>query len=348
MPTLHETTHITKIVLLILLTIIVGSLLLTFFIAIGRNIKERLYPTPPPPPTVLFGKLPQIDIPSKKANAKITYSIDTLSGTFPVFPDRAKVYRILTLQPRLLALQKAQEKVGKLGFTESPQKISENIYQWNEDIPPLRKLTLDIFSLNFKVSSDFLSDINRGKEENLPTKEKALEESQSFLSSISYFSDIDSQKTKITLLGIDGGKLIQATSLSKAKIYRVDFFQNDIDHLPIMYPNPPFSTMNTLVAEIESKSKVVEANLFHKSADTEIFATYPIINSKDAFEILKKNSSFIVSSDLLDTKVVIKNIYLAYFLSETQQSYLMPIIVFEGNNGFYAYIPAITNEWISQ
>ena len=44
---------------------------------------------------------------------------------------------------------------------------------------------------------------------------------------------------------------------------------------------------------------------------------------------------------------MIKKIYLAYYLSEQRQNYLMPIVIFEGNNNFYAYVQAVQDEWIN-
>jgi hypothetical protein len=47
-------------------------------------------------------------------------------------------------------------------------------------------------------------------------------------------------------------------------------------------------------------------------------------------------------------KVIIRNAYLAYFEPPDKQSYLQPIVVFEGDRDFIAYIPAITDNLFSQ
>jgi len=43
-------------------------------------------------------------------------------------------------------------------------------------------------------------------------------------------------------------------------------------------------------------------------------------------------------------QVTIRNIYLAYFEPVTLTNYLQPIFVFEGDNNFVAYVPAISTK----
>ena len=46
--------------------------------------------------------------------------------------------------------------------------------------------------------------------------------------------------------------------------------------------------------------------------------------------------------------VEINNVFPAYYVSTKTQVYLMPIFVFQGSNNFYAYVPAVTDEWINK
>lgn len=69
-------------------------LVIYFGIKIGKNINQKLHPTLPPGPTVSFGKLPPIKFPASAIDKKLTYSVDTLSGKLPIFPDRIKVLKI--------------------------------------------------------------------------------------------------------------------------------------------------------------------------------------------------------------------------------------------------------------
>lgn len=116
--------------------------------------------------------------------------------------------------------------------------------------------------------------------------------------------------------------------------------------IPVLYSHPPYSTMNFWVASGEQSLEVVEANFSHKTPifSNEDTATYYIKTSREAFDELKNSKAYIASYAGSKTNVVINNIYLAYYLDETTQEYLMPIIVFEGDNGFSAYISAIKTE----
>jgi len=342
MVTLHKATQETRLLLkwgAILLGIIIFIILV---IRIGGNIKEYFFPTPPPPPTVLFDKLPKVvfkEIPPLK---KLTYSLDTLSGTLPKFPSQLPVYKLVAPEPSLLARDKAQEKVSQLGFSQQGIPLSETLYQWNEGSYPFRRLTLNVLSYNFDLTSNFLSDPQILSSKQIPDKDKAIADSQSFLSAISSFTeDLDFKKTKSTLLTIQDAQLKEATSLSEARLTRVDFYQKSINELPVYYSHPPFSTINFLV----SNRNIIEAHVKHHKIDQNS-ATYPIKSAEQAFDLLKKGKASIVSYFGDDTKISIKNVTLGYYLEDVDQDYAMPIIIFEGNNGFFAYVSAVSDEWI--
>ncbi|MCL5432856.1 MAG: hypothetical protein M1524_01950, partial [Patescibacteria group bacterium] len=77
-------------------------------------------------------------------------------------------------------------------------------------------------------------------------------------------------------------------------------------------------------------------------------ATYPIKTADESFSDLQRGDAYIVSYDGTDPNIKIKNVYLGYYLGDTEQDYLMPIVVFEGNDNFVAFISAIKNEWLGE
>ncbi len=342
MVTLHKATQETRLLLkwgAILLGIIIFAMLA---IRIGGGIKEYFFPTPPPPPTVLFDKLPKVVFKEVPLLKKLTYSLDTLSGTLPKFPSQLPVYKLLQPKPSLLAHDKAQEKVSQLGFNQQGIPLSETLYQWDEESYSFKRLTLNILSYNFDLTSSFLYDPQVLSPKVPPNETNALEKAQSFLSTISNYSeDLDFEKTKSTLLSIKNAQLKEATSLSDTRLVRVDFYQKDVDKYPIYYPNPPFSAINFLV----SNGNIVEAHGWYHKIDPDS-ATYPIKSAEQAFDLLKKGKASIVSYFGDDTKISIKNVTLGYYLEDVDQDYAMPIIIFEGSNGFFAYVSAVSDEWI--
>ncbi len=304
------------------------------FILIG--IKNAIFPTPPPPPQVSFGKLPPLDF--APSNKVLSYSLDTISGNLPSFPKQVKVYEMQTSQPDLLALSKAQAIVGNVGFSDSPTKISDNIYQWRDQNG--RILTMNIQTQNFSMFSDFLSDPNQplfGQ-----TEDKAVSVSQNFLSGMGLMpKDLDTPQS--ALFSIKNYSIVPASSLSNAQAVKVSFLQKPFNGLPIFYPMGQ-SPINFLVGQVNGGPQVVEANFFYQ-APSDVSSTYPIKTAQQALDDLKKGKAFIAVTT--NSKVSLTNITLDYYMSQRSEDFLVPIFVFQGD-GFLAYENAITDEWVNK
>ena len=345
MPTLNKTKKETKI---ILKWGGISLLIIFLFLSFGRFItfiKESF--TPPPPPQASFGKLPPIPFPNQ-LQENITYSLDTLSGFLPNFSDRAKVYKITHNPPTLLALDKAQEKVAQIGFNSKGTQIAQDVYQWIDQASILqRRITINIFSSVFTLSSPYFITPSLQAFENSNEQNSAIELAKSFLSSMSLNpQDFDQEKTKATLYSIEKSTLAPTSKISNAKIVRVDFFQKDIDSLPIYYEKAIASTINLLIGKENNQLKVVEARYFHKNI-SQISSTYAIKSAALAFSELKQGKAYIASKPQDTVEIAIKKVLLGYYIGEDQQDFLMPIIIFEGENDFIAYVSAIKDEWIN-
>lgn len=348
MLTLSQATAKSRTILKIGVVVLSLIFLVLILFRMGIILQEKFFPKAPAPPTVSFGKIPPIVFPSNVTDKSYNYSLDTVTGELPVFPDRIKVYKMTTDLPDLLALQKAKGRVAAVGFTSSELPISTKTYQWN-DLENLNKtLTMDISSLNFNLTSSFMSDSVVQSAVNLPSPTAAITTSQSFLSAMSNFpNDIDLNKTKTLLFSINNNTLVSATSFSNSQVIEVDFFQKEVDKLPIFYPKAVNSTMNLLIVGGKNQPQVVQVNYFHQNISSEN-ATYPIKTAQDAFGLLKQGQGYVASYFGSSTDISIKNVYLAYYMSDKKQDYLEPIAVFEGDNGFFAYVPVITDVWVSK
>ena len=348
MTTLSKVTQTTRKVLAIGAMLFVGFLLIYFGVKIGLSVKESLYPTPPPPPTVTYGKLPQIPFPTQQHPIAFTYSLNTVSGSYPTFSDRAKIYKIATLDPNLLSMQKAQENIKGLRFESKPSAISDVVYQWTNSETPIKTLQMNIQTNNFIITSPYLNDPTVLGAENVPDQQTSITSTTSFLTSMENFpDDIDTNKTKVSLFAISNNQLIPATSLSNTQIVRVDYFQKDVDKLPLVYATPSLSPMSFLLGSSNALTpQIVEAHFFHQSISDD-FATYPIKTAKEAYEDLKNGNAYIASSPSFPTEITIRTISLAYFMSNESMQYLMPVIVFQGDNNFVAYVSAVSENWIT-
>ncbi len=346
MLTLNQATSETRVILKWGAVILFLLLLILVLFRVGGILKDKFFPQAPPPPTVSFGKLPLIVFPNV-SNKNFNYSLNTVTGALPTFPDRIKIYKMAAIPPDLLALKKAVERVNSVGFTNPELPISAKVYQWNDNGPLNRSLTMDIFSSDFSLSSSFISDPVIMSGVNLPDPNTAAITAQSFLSGMSSFpDDIDSAKTKSLLFSINNNTLISATSVSNAQVIEIDFFQKDIDKFPIYYPKAVSSTMNVLVAGGKDQGQVVQADFSHQTISNES-ATYPIKTAGDAYSLLKQGQGYIASYFGSSTDISIKDVFLAYYIGEKKQDYLFPIAVFEGDNGFFAYVPVVTDGWTS-
>ncbi len=346
MPTLSQAAAESRVILkwggIILAVLII--ILLVF--RGGAALRKALFPTPPAPPTVSFGKLPLVIFPSNVSDKDFNYSLDTVTGALPTFPDRIKVYKMSPIPPDLLALKKAKSKVSSVGFTNPELPVSAKVYQWNSDDPLNRSITMDIFSTDFALSSTFISDPVVTSAINLPDPQTAIATGQEFLSSMSSFpDDIDTTKTKTLLFSINNNTLTPATSVSNSRVIEVDFFQKDINGLPIYYPKAVNSTMNVLVVGGRDHPQVAQVNFSHQSVSDES-GTYPIKTAKEVYDLLKQGRGYIASYFGVATDISIKNVFLAYYIGDKKQQFLFPIAVFQGDNGFFAYVPVVTDEWI--
>jgi hypothetical protein len=340
MPTLTKASEETKEILKWGGLFIAGIFVFFVLLRIVLYVKDLFFPTPPPKPTVAFGFLPPQIFPENSTNAKLTYSLNTLTGDTPSLQNQTKVYQILQPQSDLLALSRTQDMVTPLGFNSKSTALSNRIFEWSTS--DSKDIKIDIINHNFIFTYPYLSDPNVLSVTNLDTNQAILTAKNMLSIMQLFYSDIDLSKTKTVSYSISNNRLIPATSLSDTQIVQVSFIQNDFDNLPIYYDNPNSSSMTLLV----STDKVVGASFLHQSVSDQL-ATYPIKTSKQAYQELQQGKGYIASYGG-STSVTIRNIFLAYYMSGNLQQFLMPIFVFQGDNGFYAYVPAVTDVWISK
>ncbi|HEV2339447.1 MAG TPA: hypothetical protein VGT05_01630 [Patescibacteria group bacterium] len=350
MATLTQVASSTRKILTISILLLIGFAVVLFLFNVAINVKNSLYPTPPTPPTVTYGKLPAILFPQSINVQKLSYTLNTLTGNLPSLPDRVAVNQIAQPQATLLDLQNTQNLVTQIGYVLSSQRqLNETLYQWTntDDLP--KTITMDTTTKDFTINSSYPTDLNVANAYNLPGKSGAITVSQTFLENFlgNLPSDIDNSKTTASFFTINNSGLVPATSFSGTKIVRVDFFQKNMNSLPIFYPYAGESLMNILIGGGSSLAQIVNAQFVHKTILSDN-ATYPIKTSQVAYQDLQNGNAYIASLDFGVTSVTIRNVLLGYYIGDFNEQYLMPIIVFEGDNNFVAYVSAITDGWISK
>lgn len=350
MASLHNVTQVTKSIAKYSLILICAIILFYFGINIGKAMKSVFFPLPPVKPTVSFGKLPAIKFPQSITNRKLSYVIDTLSGSLPIFQRTIFIKKITVNEPSLLDLRRAKDSVILAGFTSIETLLEEHIYQWIDYNTLPKTLTMNVVTLNFQLTSPFLTFppiIDRS----VPNVGDAQSKADEFLNSMKGLRpDMDKKITTIYTYDIDNGRIIEATGPGRVRFVEFNYFQSPVNNLPIVYPIPKKSTMRVTVAPYglsESNTLgVVDAQYLHQNIG-DIQATYPLKSVQQAYTDLQKGKAYIAAYFGNKNPVKVKDASLAYYISDKEQPYLMPIYIFKGlNDEFYAYVSAVDDAWI--
>ena len=145
------------------------------------------------------------------------------------------------------------------------------------------------------------------------------------------------------------GRMTSVSALSEANAVKIEFFREKLDgKWEIIAPQNNQASVSILVSGSEiSDKKIIEANFKYANIDRESFSTYPIKKNSEAIADLKAGNYW-PASDVSLENVIIRDIELAYYEPVTLTQYLQPIYVFKGDNNFIAYVPAISDKYISQ
>lgn len=322
------------------------------FLTVGRivlgisiNIYKKLFPSPPPPPTVKFGKLPKLEFP-EGPKINLTYVLETPEGDFPKLLGQAKVYFMPKINPNLLSLDVAREKARNLGFVSEPQQISETIYKFtNQKFPSSFEINIvtGIFSISYDLNAD-RSPLDRKP----PAGEVAAAAVRAYLSSANILPVDLTGPSQPDFLKLSEGKFVNALSLSESDVIKVNLYRKSYDDLPSLTVNPLEANVWFIVTGSTTKGQQIIAGEFHYyPVDESQFSTYPIKTPQEAFGELQAGQAFISNKGLVAEAETLKirRVYLAYFDSESPSEFYQPIYVFEGDKGFTAYVPAVTSDY---
>lgn len=347
--TLHQATLATKKIAIGIVIGVLAIIFITFVFKITSSIKEALFPTPDAPANLAFGKLTKINFPDNNITgiASFTYALNTLTGSLPTLPNKVNVYKLEQPQPNLLAFNKGKDLATHLNFLGDSIQVSDSLYRWENSNPYLEDFIYNTLNTDFDFVSNYFEDQNIIDGTYLPDQQGAIVIAKAYLADIQYApGDIDDTKTQTTLLALQDGSLIPAISLSKSNLIRVNFYQQNVNKMPILYPQYPNSLINFLVGSGDKKPQIVEVNYSHRNVLTDTFATYPVKTVRAAFNELKNGKAYIANYDGKDNSITIRNAYLGYYIGKDPQNFLMPIIVFQGDNNFYAYSIAIPDQFL--
>lgn len=354
MSTLTETAYYTRKAINWGVVALVAILILKVVLNVATSAWQKIHPPPPPPPTVAFGKLPSIKFPPPEGettpSARPSFILETIEGGPPVASSTGTVFFMSKKAPNLLSLIRARQFASQLGFKQEPQAESETTYRWQDSENPLRTLRVDIITGNFKINYDYSADQTLFSEKNLPTGEQAVNEATNFLQNLGLYSpSLTNGETKVSYWQLVNNNFIQTTSISNADVVRVDLARENILGLKLFSPSPTQELIYFIFSgNRQAGKRVLEASYKFWEIESEQRATYPLKTAAQAWEELKGGGGFLAQVNPNVEKVVVRKIYLAYFYPEEYQNFLQPIFVFEGDQNFLGFVPAVSPAWTGQ
>jgi len=297
-------------------------------------------------PTVRYGILPKNIFPTKDFTKK-NFTFEFTNDVTPSFDDQAKVYIIYRSTTEILALEEAKEVANEFGFKDEPSEVSEGVYEFKNDKNKI--LTMNVLEGDFSLKYDYKNDPSILEVESILTKDKAIETAETFLESGNkYTDDLKNGEKKTSYWKISDGTLTAVSAQSEANAAKVDFYRQPLDdEWEIVSPQNGEASVSILISgSTDSDKKVIEANFKYANIDRESYSTYPIKTATVAMSDLKVGNYW-PASDISSENVTIRSINLVYYEPVTLTQYLQPLYVFKGDNNFVAYVPAITNKYIT-
>lgn len=324
------------------------------------------------PANIVFNQLDPLEFVEKPiGQLKPEYVLNTKDGKLPTnFPDKMTIYKFKPQQYSYLAGKNAIADAATLGFTEKDliSDLKGNIYRWrNSSTESLLTIEIETRKLNLDTN---LNGRNIDFSPGSINQQTATEISRNLFKSIFRFEDpLYIQGTQGVRLGSYlGNKLYETTDTREAQVALVDFYRS-VETYPIFGPDPSKGMLRCIIRDPSQDSypmnnPMIEA--YYWEVVTPSDATYPITSVKEAWDVVKGGGGVITrvtsrGTNPFDTyvpadveKILIDNVFLAYYETPKYQKYMQPIYVFSGTyttrgtpgGDIAVYFPAVAGQYI--
>ena len=351
MSSLTETAYYTRRTINWTILAVIGYILLRIFWSLFVTAYLTIFPPKAPPPNHAFGTLPQLLFPVSAASpsAQPVYQLQTIEGSVPTASASANVYFMPKKGSNLLALSTAQNFAKRLNFatTPIPEPSNKNIYRFDDTGLSLRHLWYDIVSSNFVIQYQFQQDPGIFLNSKVPSESEAKSEAKNMLQTYGlYPQDFVGGDVRVRYYKVSENKLVPVSSQSQADAVRVDFYRPNIANSKVVngtLGDGPISIVFS--GSSNSKKRILSFTYTYWPVDYQTTATYALKTSMQAWEELQSGNAYVLQYPRTPL-ITIRNIYLAYYDSISPQTYIQPVFVFEGDDGFIAYVPAVSPEYV--
>lgn len=360
MATLTEASVIARKVIKFGLFGFVGITILWYLGIALINYYQALNPPPLPDPTVDFGQLPKINFPKNTGRPKLALELPT--GSIPTFVDRMRVYSAPIKRSQFTDAEKGIEIAAALGFLFKPDQKTESNYVWTNQDQLNSKLDMNIVSGHFVLSRQWQNNLALASMASFSSDKTVIMDTENYLSRVGLLSSDIIGVEKTTYLKDDGGKLINALSLSDADFVQLDLFRKNMDEIdpqsktkevkasyPFYRSDPNKGLLKVVVSGSKNLSdRVIGLEYGYNKIDYENNGTYPIKTGEEAWIELEKGGGYVYRGESSLSEVKIRRVFLGYYDADTSTGYAMPIYIFLGDQGFTAYVSAVKDVWIKK
>lgn len=359
--TLNEAANFTKRALAYLLLFIVLYMLGEYLIRGSNFIYDRFFPKPTNPPTISFGKIDIVDIPTLPVDlSSVEYRLELPTSSFPTLPESVRVYEIT--QPRISVAKEEKfiQIANDLQFSGTPMKVSDTERLW-KDIVNRREFRSNIFyeTFNQQTNSSYLeAHTITGS---TPSKVKAVDTAKEYFKTTQVLND-DLQLAEYYVEGVEIIEGVRKQTLipQKEQLKFVNVFPKKVlyvtlsepnrkgkrtetpNYATVLFSNPVISNVNLFVGLLD-KNEAVTDSFYNYFSTTGNYGTYPIITPQTAYNLLIQNKASLVfiredgadyfapSNSVSNISTIdIRSIELAYYMPTNIVDYLQPIYVFRG------------------
>jgi hypothetical protein len=348
MATLTEISVISRRIIRYGTYILILIVIARYSVGVGTNIYKRLFPPKPEPPTVAFGKLPALPFP-ERPESDFNYTLELVEESLPKFAEKTEVYSMPQSQTNIKVLETARSKAQSLGFNPEGKPLFEtipNVYIFPKRGSP-SSLTMNIitglFSISYNINDD--PSVLRGTP---PEAGSAISQANNLLNRAGVLTeDLKNGTATHIYLKMESGEFVPALSLSDAGLTKVNLFRKPYGkagNIPPVTPKMPQANVWFLIAG--GRKEIIAGEYHYFAIEAGKSATYPLKTSETAWEELKEGRAFMANSgDNPDGNITIRKVYLGYYDPGQYAEYYQPVVVFEGDNDFFAYVPAVTSEY---
>lgn len=311
---------------------------------IGIKAYRKYVPAPPPEPTLTFGKLQKIPFPEKEKPDNLVFTLQTVDGKLPKLTKQLSVYYMPKSISTIKSLDTAKQKATNLGFNATGTELVETVYLFRHNTSPAT-LNLNIVTGIFSISYD-LNSKPSALEGVPPDPAAATALSKTFLTRAQSLPGDLSGPVTNEFLKIQDGKLVSAVSLSDANITKINLYRKNYNDLPNVTSVANQANIWFMFTGSRTPGDQVYAAEYHYfNIDENNSGTYPTKTSDQAWEDLKAGNAYFANIDEKSKgNITVRKIYLAYYDPDQYSEYFQPVVVFEGDDDFTAYVPAVSPE----